>query len=78
MTALAGARVLVPRGGAWGERVAGELSRRGAHPVIAPLIRTAPPRDTTARDAAFRRLADGDYEWLLVTSAASVEQIASS
>jgi uroporphyrinogen-III synthase len=43
----------VPRGGAWGERVAGELSRRGAHPVIAPLIRTAPPRDTTARDAAF-------------------------
>ena len=25
MTALAGARVLVPRGGAWGERVAGEL-----------------------------------------------------
>lgn len=76
MTALAGARVLVPRGGAWGERVAGELSRRGAHPVIAPLIRTAPPRDTTARDAAFRRLADGDYEWLFVTSAASVEQIA--
>lgn len=76
MTALAGARVLVPRGGAWGEHVADELTRRGAEPLIAPLIRTAPPRDTAARDAAFGRLSDGDYEWLFVTSAASVEQLA--
>lgn len=76
MSGLTGARVLVPRGGAWGDRVAGELARRGAEPVIAPLIRTAPPRDAAARDAAFTRLADGDDEWLFVTSAASVEQLA--
>lgn len=76
MTALDGARVLVPRGGAWGEHAAAELAAHGARPVIAPLIRTAPPRDTAARDATFTALADGRYEWLFVTSAASVEQLA--
>lgn len=76
MTALEGARVLVPRGGAWGERVAQELAARGARPVIAPVIRTAPPRDAAARDATFTALADGRYAWLFVTSAASVEQLA--
>ena len=75
MTTLAGARVLVPRGGAWGERVAGELDRRGAEPVVAPLIQTVPPRDTAARDSTFAALADGRYDWLFVTSAASVEQL---
>lgn len=76
MTALAGARVLVPRGGAWGDRVAGELAGRGAEAVIAPLIQTAPPRDTSVRDDTFAALADGRYDWLFVTSVASVEQLA--
>lgn len=76
MTALRGARVLVPRGGAWGERAAAELRARGAEPIIAPVIRTAAPRDSAARDATFTALADGRYEWLFVTSAASVEQLA--
>jgi uroporphyrinogen-III synthase len=43
--------------------------------VIAPAHphrrRATPPRATR-----LRRLADGDYEWLFVTSAASVEQLA--
>lgn len=73
---LAGARVLVPRGGAWGQRVSAEIARRGGEAVIAPLIASAPPRDTEARDRAFAALADGDYDWLFVTSAASVEQLA--
>lgn len=74
--ALRGARVLVPRAGSWGERVASEIDARGATPVIAPLIQTVAPRDTAARDAAFAALADGRYEWLFVTSAAGVEQLA--
>lgn len=72
---LAGARVLVPRGGAWGERVHADLVRRGAEGVIAPLIASAPPRDTAARDRAFQGVAAGEYAWLFVTSAASVEQL---
>lgn len=71
---LAGARVLVPRGGAWGERVRADLARRGAVGVVAPVIASAPPRDTAARDRAFAALAAGEYEWLFVTSAAAVEQ----
>ncbi|MFT4137360.1 uroporphyrinogen-III synthase, partial [Microbacterium sp.] len=42
----------------------------------APVIASAPPRDTAARDAAFVALAAGEYAWLFVTSAASVEQLA--
>ncbi|SCY31115.1 uroporphyrinogen-III synthase/uroporphyrinogen III methyltransferase / synthase [Microbacterium sp. LKL04] len=73
--ALHGARVLVPRAGAWGERVRADLASRGAEAVVAPLISSAPPRDTTTRDRAFAALADGAYAWLFVTSAASVEQL---
>lgn len=73
---LNGARVLIPRGGAWGARVADEVVRRGGEPVIAPLIASAPPRDEAARDRAFAALSAGAYDWLFVTSAASVEQLA--
>jgi len=73
---LRGARVLVPRAGAWGDRVRADLARRGAEGIVAPLIASAPPRDLAARDRAFAALADGDYAWLFVTSAAAVEQLA--
>lgn len=72
---LRGARVLIPRGGRWGERVRADLEARGAVGVVAPLISSAPPRDLTARDRAFARLADGEYAWLFVTSAAAVDQL---
>lgn len=74
--ALAGARVLIPRGGAWGARVADEIARRGGEPVVAPLITSAPPRDEASRDRAFAALAAREYSWLFVTSAAGVEQLA--
>jgi len=73
---LAGARVLIPRAGSWGARVQADLARRGAEGIIAPLIASAPPRDLSARDRAFAALADGEYGWLFVTSAAAVEQLA--
>jgi uroporphyrinogen-III synthase len=71
---LHGASVLVPRGGAWGARVQAEIQRRGGRAVVAPLITSAPPRDTEARDRAFAALAAGEYAWIFVTSAAAVEQ----
>ncbi|MET0296272.1 MAG: uroporphyrinogen-III synthase, partial [Microbacterium sp.] len=49
---LAGWRVLVPRGGPWGDGVAATLRRQGAIPVIAPLINFAPTNDQATLDEA--------------------------
>ncbi len=72
---LSGCRVLVPRGGEWGQRVRREIERRRGEAVIAPVLTSAPPRDLDARDRAFAALAAGEYDWLFVTSAASIEQL---
>ncbi|WP_182112496.1 MULTISPECIES: uroporphyrinogen-III synthase [unclassified Actinotalea] len=72
---LAGWRVLVPRGGEWGERVAGMLHQHGAESVVVPLIEFAPPQDLTPFDSVLNRLARGDYDWLVVTSATTVQSL---
>lgn len=74
--ALHGRRVLVPRGGGWGGNVCAELTRRGAIPVLAPVIATTAPLDTDARAQSFAALTAGEYDWLFVTSAATFEQFA--
>lgn len=66
--------VLVPRGGAWGDRVAAAARARGLEPRIVPLITDAPPADTGPLDRALRRLAD--HRWLVVTSATTVRVVA--
>src|SRR6478735_3621436 len=70
---LAGWRVLVPRGGPWGDGVAATLRRQGAVPVIAPLINFAPTNDQQALEQALADLADGVFDWLTVTSATTVD-----
>lgn len=70
---LDGWRVLVPRGGPWGDGVAASLRAQGAVPVVAPLINFAPTTDQAALDRALERLADGAYDWLTVTSATTVD-----
>ena len=47
---LAGWRVLVPRGGPWGDGVAATLRSQGATPVVAPLINFAPANDAVTLD----------------------------
>ncbi|WP_127795060.1 uroporphyrinogen-III synthase [Agromyces sp. LHK192] len=74
---LQGWRVLVPRGGPWGDGVAAALRARGAKPVIAPLIDFAPTDDQPALEAALKRLAEGAFDWLTVTSATTVDVLAS-
>ncbi len=54
---LKGWRVLVPRGGPWGDSVAAALRAQGATPVIAPLINFAPSEDPTDLESALRDLA---------------------
>lgn len=68
-SAIAGWRVLVPRGGPWGRAVANRLLERGAIPVVAPLVDFAPTEDAAELAAGLERLAAGDVDWLVVTSA---------
>lgn len=70
---LAGWRVLVPRGGPWGDGVAASLREQGAVPVVAPLINFAATTDPDSLDDALQRLADGEFDWLTVTSATTVD-----
>lgn len=70
---LAGWRVLVPRGGPWGDGVAATLRRQGATPVIAPLINFAPTNDEASLEAALADLAAGAFDWLTITSATTVD-----
>jgi len=70
---LAGRRVLVPRGGPWGDGVAASLRQRGAVPVIAPLINFAPTNDQATLEQALNDLADGAFDWLTLTSATTVD-----
>lgn len=72
---LAGRRVLIPRGGVWGDRVLADVHARGAEGVIAPLIEVRAPVDVASRDRVFASLAAGAYDWVFVTSASTVEQL---
>ena len=70
--ALRGRRVLVPRGGEWGERVATMLEAHGAEAVVVPLIEFAPTEDLTTLDSVLIGLARGEYDWLVITSGTTV------
>ena len=70
---LAGWRVLVPRGGPWGDGVAATLRGLGAVPVVAPLIDFASTREPDTLEAALSALEAGEYDWLTVTSATTVD-----
>ncbi len=74
---LAGWRVLVPRGGKWGDSVAARLRAFGAVPVIAPMINFASSDDPQKLADALKRLQDGEYDWIVVTSATTVDVLMS-
>ena len=70
---LGGWRVLVPRGGKWGDSVAATLRSYGAIPVIAPMINFASADDGPALVNALHELQDGQFDWLVITSATTVD-----
>ncbi|MGV8885744.1 MAG: uroporphyrinogen-III synthase [Microbacteriaceae bacterium] len=74
---LAGWRVLVPRGGKWGDGVAATLRGHGAVPVVAPLINFASAADPHALSASLARLESGSFTWLVITSATTVDVLVS-
>ncbi len=75
--ALAGWRVLVPRGGKWGDGVAAELRSFGAVPVIAPMINFSSTENVSELTDALGRLQDGHYDWIVITSATTVDVMVS-
>ena len=70
---LTGWRVLVPRGGPWGDTVAAMLRSKGASPVVAPLINFAATDQQAQLEAALVNLANGYFDWMTVTSATTVD-----
>ncbi|MGV1034063.1 MAG: uroporphyrinogen-III synthase [Microbacteriaceae bacterium] len=70
---LVGWRVLVPRGGPWGDQVAAMLRAKGASPVVAPLINFAVTDEQDKLESALVKLANGYFDWLTVTSATTVD-----
>lgn len=74
---LSGWRVLVPRGGKWGDGVAAILRSYGAVPVIAPMINFASAENAAGLSDALRRLETGQFDWLVITSATTVDVLVS-
>lgn len=65
---LSGVRVLVPRGGSWGELVSRALREQGASPVISPLVDFAASGEEEKLVAALHRLQEGAFDWLTATN----------
>jgi uroporphyrinogen III methyltransferase/synthase len=66
---LAGARVLVPRPRGQSEPFADAVAHLGGEPVIAPVVRIAPPAQADAELVARAIAHLGDYAWVFLTSA---------
>jgi uroporphyrinogen-III synthase len=69
--------VLVPRGGKWGDGVAATLRSFGAVPVIAPVINFASTDNEAALADALARLERGSFDWIVITSATTVDVLVS-
>ena len=71
---LAGRRVLVTRAAHQAGKLSNELRARGAEPVEVPVLEVCPPESYEPLDRALRQL--GSYDWLILTSANTVQAIA--
>jgi uroporphyrinogen-III synthase len=69
---LAGRTIIVTRPAEQAAPLARELERRGARILVAPTIRLMAAR-SAALTAALRELAAGQFDWMTLTSAATVD-----
>lgn len=65
-------RVLIPRGGSWGDDVARRVAEAGFEPLVVPLVRVEPAEDQAQLQTMLDQLADGRFDWLVVTSQSTV------
>ncbi len=73
---LEGVRVVVTRAEGRNEALVAKLRAAGAVPIVYPVIAHVPPEDGAAFDAAMRASVRGDYDWVILTSATTVNSIA--
>jgi uroporphyrinogen-III synthase len=71
---LVGRTILVTRPADRAARLVNLLDQRGATPLVAPAIDLRPVR-SAALTRALRDLADGAYEWIVLTSPATVRML---
>ena len=69
---LAGRRVLIPRGGSWGENVSSLVTEFGGIPVVVPLVEFAAPADPGDLVSALADIEAGEFDWVTITSVATV------
>lgn len=74
-SSLAGLRVVVTRRAEQARGLIDLLRRRAALPIECPTIRIVPPLTWTPVDDAARRLSEGDFDFVLFTSANAVEHL---
>jgi uroporphyrinogen-III synthase len=74
---LAEWRILVPRGGSWGDRVAALIREYGGVPVVAPMLNFASAENPVTLANALYELQDGQFDWVVLTSATTVDVLVS-
>lgn len=72
-SSLAGKRIVITRSAAQSEVLAEELCKRGALPVVLPLVTFAEPEDFAPLDHAIAQLRH--FDWLILTSAQTVRAL---
>lgn len=70
---LAGRRILIPRGGPWGNALASDLRTLGATAVVAPMTNFVITDDAETLAQAFADLAAGKFDWVTLTSGTTVD-----
>jgi len=71
---LAGLRILIPRDGQLGDRLAAAVAKHGGEPVIAPVMEFRFP-DPSPLSQHATGLSAGKFDWVAVTSATTVEAL---
>ncbi|MFN2589987.1 MAG: uroporphyrinogen-III synthase [Actinomycetota bacterium] len=71
---LAGRTVVVTRPASQSGALVAALAERGARALVAPAVRLV-PAPTDAIDRAIRDVADGRYDWMILTSRAGVQAL---
>jgi uroporphyrinogen-III synthase len=77
-SALKGRKVVVTRAQGQGDALSALLRAAGAEPIEYPCIAFAPPADPAALLDAIARLRAGAFDWLVLTSANTVQAVANA
>lgn len=72
---LGGRRILIPRGGPWGNALASDLRALGATSVVAPMTNFVVTEDAEALAKAIDDLGAGKFDWVTFTSGTTVDVV---